>query len=954
MGEENMKKNKQCVLSMSTTFLLLFAFVAIVFTGGPVQPPVVTDTLFVGRDGWGPSHADPVRANDEKSQELIFNTYDRLITFGAEVESLGQPGITHEKFWEFLPSLATNVPNATEIDATFTQTSFVWTICVRNEEPYPFPIEEPICTWWEDAFVELQPTQPFNSYHITDWIDNGDGFLSPSDHIFMNDYRWAPTIPEEIYVKDCRWWHVVDVQDHGGGSIYLVLEYEASLDFDPANPECTWFESQILGMVYHINGWVDNNPGGLISEGDILYIEEFGIIPVEWEKIGSGWTLIPITKRTWHILNVYLDPPVTLDLHRFFYDFEIRTDPTINFVDETGAVVDVFDIHDAEYSFKRGLVQDQYASPMWKFYKPFFDQMNSDYWDTGNPADAIELAWLIEDTVEILSADPPILRINVGIPFKDESFKQILCGTWASIVSREFSTSIGCWDGNLFLDENHDCIPDWFQAVRHSSSPYDGPFALRYVGTGPYYVSLWAPVTDLVILRQNTLYWQGWPAPSPSWYGCLGYLTTIDIEYISNWDVRREMFTACQLDICDVPRCFMMQLLDPIDPDYMKTIDPAIVTIKNLPFLGLDAVAFEFTINPLSPYIYTGKFPDGIPTDFFSNLHVRRAFAYSWDHSRWLENFWYNEALCRETPDIWGLVPDYYTYSPDPPWTYDINYSLAAQELQSAFFDDISVWESGFRLGIVYPAGDETARVACQSIRDFFTILSDYNRPIEWPDFIIDVHEIGNCPEYLNQMENRELPIFVTHSKGEHFNADCFKRTFMHSQGELGQIQNYTSATLGPRTGLTKDVLIDLAVKTPDGPARANMYGDLDDIYVMDCPSFPIAQPFERKWLKYWVKGWYYNALYPSDYYYHLWKQNTCWYDISGPVRGIPDGVCNIRDINFLIQCFNAKRPWPYHQDPKWIHGTYGAACPDPYGDATCNIRDVNGAVRHFLHQNQP
>jgi peptide/nickel transport system substrate-binding protein len=934
------KRAREFALLLLMAVLLLSAFIQNGLPGGPAQPPVQTDTLYVGHDGWGPSHADPVRANDEKSRELIFNAYDRLITFGAEVECLGQPGITHEKYWEFLPSLATNVPDPTEINEVFTETSFTWTIYVRPEEPLPPNwLLSPICTWWEDDLA-----QPFNSYHITNWIDEfGDGMLSPFDYILMNDYWWAPTIPEEVYVKDCRWWQVVDIISMG--EPYLILRYETTMDL--------WLENvDTPGIYYQFNGWVDNNPDGLIGFCDVVYMEEFEMVPVEWEIAGIGWTLLPRTKRTWHVLDVDPVAPSTWFLHRFYYDFEIRTDPAVYFVDETGAVVDVFDIYDAEYSFKRGLVQDQYASPMWKFYKPFFDQMNSDYWATGNPVDAIELAWLIEDAVEIISTYPPILRINVGIPFKDESFKQILCGTWASIVSREFSTSIGCWDGNLFLDENHDCIPDWFQTVRHSSSPYDGPFALRYVGTGPYYVSLWAPVMNLVILSQNTLYWQGWPAPSPSWYGCLGYLTTIDIEYISDWDVRREMFTACQLDICDVPRPYMSQLLDPADSNYVNTLFPEIKTIKNiLPALTLDSVLFTFAVDPSSPCIYTGTFPDGIPPNFFSDPLIRKAFAYSFNYAPYLSDCWNNEALRRETPDIYGLVPDYYTYGPDPPWTYNYNLAMAGTMLSTSL---TGVWASGFRLAIAYPAGNEEARIACEMISNAFAVLSmDPGRLPGAPPFVIDIME-RESPTFLSDFENGMYPICIMPYQANYADADSFKRTFMHSDGYLAKVQSYTSTTAGPQTGLLKDQLIDLAVKTPDGPERATLYGDLDFIYVTDCPSFPIAQPYERKWLKYWVKGWYYNALYPSDYYYHLWKHNTCWGDISGPVRGIPDGICNIRDINFIVQCFNARAPRPYVQYPGWVHGTYGAACADVYSDRIVNIRDVSFVVRHFLHGAQP
>jgi hypothetical protein len=189
--------------------------------------------------------------------------------------------------------------------------------------------------------------------------------------------------------------------------------------------------------------------------------------------------------------------------------------------------------------------------------------------------------------------------------------------------------------------------------------------------------------------------------------------------------------------------------------------------------------------------------------------------------------------------------------------------------------------------------------------------------------------------------------------KANYADADVFKREFMHSYGSFAYPQNYTDRngwmTQGPRTGLTKDVLIDLAVKTPDGPERAEMYADLDDIYITDCPSLPIAQPLERKWLKYWTRGWYYNALYPSDYYYKLFKMNTCWADISGPILGKPDGVCNMRDIGYIAGHFGA-----HAYDLRWYPGAYGCGGCDVYGDRKIDMRDLSFACRHFGHGAEP
>jgi len=898
--------------------------------------------------------------------------------FGEPVTNQWGTWDVQEQYWAFSPCLATNVPDRAEVLMDSTNMSFIWTIVIRNETTVPFDmrgLKNTTCTWWEDDVPEV--SSPFNSYHITNWIDsNNDTITNPSDYLFINDYWWAPTVPEEVALKGCGWWHVVGVTWTIDGDMIwrLTLEYVSKTFFDPTDPECTWFRSLIgpvEGNVYHINGWVDNNADGEAGYCDVIYLEEYENVTMPW-----GWTLLPMTKRTWHVLGVEYGSTVVLHLHRFYYDFQIRTtDPSGNpiyFVDAGGNIVDVFDIHDVEYSLKRGLVQDQYGSPMWKFYKPLFDQMNSDFWDTGDPTDAIELAYLIEDAIEIVSLDPPVLRINMGVPFPDTAFKQIMCGTWASIVSREYSLSIGCWGDNVFFDVNQNCYPDWFEYGsttvvwwRHiHDSPYD--ILKAYCGTGPYRVVVFDEIARLVVLERNAIYWRGWPASCR-----VGYLEYIDIEYVPDLETLLQAFVACQIDICEVPRSLMMMLLDPADPARMTTLYPEIKTIKNLaPVLQLEAIFYTFTLNPESPAIYTGSFPNGIPYNFFNNTHVRRAFSYTFNHSRYLRDAWLGEAICRETPDIYCLTPDYYTYGPDPPWTYDVNITNVIEELQAAMFTQLnetsgsiethSIWDwGGFRMGAYCCTGNPAHQLIIEQMREIF----NYINAAYGKSFIVESPQLVDWPTYLEMLENSMMPFWIVMSgKANYADADIFKREFMHSWGDFAYFQNYTEwngwcGTLGPQTGLTKDMLIDLAVKTPDGPERARMYADLDDIFVMDCPSLPIAQPVERKWLKYWVRGWYYNALYPSDYYYKLFKMNTCWADVTGVIPGKPDGVCSMRDIGYIAGHFGAVAPNPHRAvpyDPKWAPGTYGCGGCDLYGDRKIDMRDIGFACAHFGDTTEP
>jgi ABC-type transport system substrate-binding protein len=290
-----------------------------------------------------------------------------------------------------------------------------------------------------------------------------------------------------------------------------------------------------------------------------------------------------------------------------------------------------------------------------------------------------------------------------------------------------------------------------------------------------------------------------------------------------------------------------------------------------------------------------------------------------------------------------------------------MNFTSAEAELKAAYFGGQNVWDTGFTLTWAYTGGASPSRIICEIIRDFFfNTLSTYDGRTG-PPFTINVAS-SDWSTYLNYIRDFKLPLFEIDWLADFADAENFLRPYMQSDGVDGYFagfQNYTldngwNSTRGANyPSLDKDQLIDLALVTPDGPDRAKMYADLENIYMNDCPSFPICQPYIRRWCQYWVKGWYYNALYPSSYFYTMWKQDDCWFDVNGPTMGVSDGIVNMRDIQYLILRFNAKASVPEKPlDSKWV-GVYGAnGAVDPYGDRVCNMRDIQGAILHFGHQN--
>jgi len=804
--------------------------------------------------------------------------------------------------------------------------------------------------------------------------DPAQAYDTASGELLFNTYETLIQMGEDVSGLDVKeqYWAFEPLLATNVPIRHEVIMTFPDTGINPTDPYCYWFTGAIVtppefavNPWYHICGWVDNNPDEVLGPSDVLYIGEY--LAKEGEMV---------TCRTWQVLDFV--PGVSVTVHHYYYDFNIRTDPVIYFVDNTGAIVGTFDIEDVEYTYERDLVFDMWHGPTWMFYKPLFDQMNSDWWgeDTsGNPAEAWCLAYLIEDAFEQFG---DTLRINLGIAFPDIAFKQILTQMWGSILDKGWCIDKGLWDGNLFADANTNGWPDWFESfadggwrhVDYTEDPIDVVDPTSYAGTGPYRVVVTSEGTGIVVLERNELYWQGWPAR-----GVKSFLERVQIEYIADWATRREAFKACQLDVCAVPRGNILELLDPLDLARMRVgwgdpfvAHPEIITIKNIsPTLAIDAIHFVFNCSNADGDLFTGTFPGGAPGDFFYNLNVRKAFAYALNRSKFLAEAWLGEAICRETVNPFGMSPDYYCYSPDPPWTYTKDLNMMKTLLEAAMFTQLnttsqqiethSLWAwGGFHIKMYYNAGNEPRRIACEFIKDSFIELNNmYGK-----SFLIDL--VGaNWSVILAKLWASTAPTYTIGWLADFADPDNFVRPYMHSYGDFSYFQKYWVsngwATPGPRTGLNKDLLIDLGIKTPDGPEREAMYKDLDDIYIADCPSIPMAQALGRRWQKYWYKGWYYDALYPSSYYYKHYKEDACWADVTGPTIGVPDGVCNMRDIGYIAARFGAKAPDPSKvppYDPKWAPGQYGCSGADVYGDRKVDMRDIGLACAHFGHKNKP
>ena len=467
---------------------------------------------------------------------------------------------------------------------------------------------------------------------------------------------------------------------------------------------------------------------------------------------------------------------------------------------------------DVEYSIERAMVQDRDGGPVWMFLEPLLGIYCTRDFNLSDPEVAKQVGHMIDDAVES-NATHVIFHLKMPYP----PFMQILAQSWASIVDKEWCIEQGDWPGWV----------DYVQWVKYNN-PEVPPLQEKMMGTGPFKLERWEHGVEVVLVR-NDNYWRE-PAK----------IKRAIIKTIPEWSTRKLMFLAGDADIVYVPR------------EHIKEIEgvPGIRYVKDLPTLVCSpALFFTFHIDPESPYIGSGKLDgNGIPPDFFTDINVRKAFAYAFDYDTFIKDAYLGEAIRPANPIIKGLP----FYDPNDP-KYEFDLEKAEEYFKKAY--DGKLWEVGFYLEIVYNAGNIPRKTAAEILKHNIESLNPkfkvYVRAIEWPTM-------------LRAMVKGQLPVFLIGWLADYPDPHNFVHPFMHSAGAFAAWQGYKNPEV--------DALIEEGIRTLDPAKRNEIYRELARIYYEDVPSVPLAQPTGRHYERDWVQGWYYNPIHPGIYFYVLWK----------------------------------------------------------------------------------
>ena len=497
---------------------------------------------------------------------------------------------------------------------------------------------------------------------------------------------------------------------------------------------------------------------------------------------------------------------------------------------------DILTPEDVAYSIKRSLVFDRAGGPTWMLFEPLLATSNieeiavkvakvknySDMFEGGDPRGELKSEYkeamvkVYTDYVDkVISIDGN--KVIFHLAQTHGPFLNLVShpGAWTSIINKKWSIEQGAWDGKA---------DTWWKY--HDPECVKDPLYKIVNGTGPFVLKKWIP-EEVVMLERFDDYWQG-PAK----------VKNVQQKNITEWTTRKLMLQNGDADIVYVPTQYLSEV---------KGLE-GVRVIENLPRLTNVAFMWPWTINAKgNTYIGSGKLDgEGIPPDFFSDIHVRRGFCYLFPYDIFISKIMKGQAIRIPGPIVKPLLG----FSDDPSLFYNFSLLNAKKEFEQAW--DGQLWEKGFKFTIFYCEGADFDKAACDMIATYAKMLN--------PKFKIT--SVGlQWSALLAAYLTEKLPMFIWEWNVDYPDPHNWIPVFIGSKGFYG---GYFGKAYREFAEKNVDPLIMKALKETDSEKRAALYKELTQIAHDQAISIYLYQPAGNRVERTWIKGWYFNPMIAS------------------------------------------------------------------------------------------
>ncbi|MDD4363157.1 MAG: ABC transporter substrate-binding protein, partial [Atribacterota bacterium] len=359
---------------------------------------------------------------------------------------------------------------------------------------------------------------------------------------------------------------------------------------------------------------------------------------------------------------------------------------------------------DIEYSFERGMIFDRAGGPMWMILEPLLgiisiEELAVELTGVESYADMFVDGELKEEYKDALiqvftdyvdkavEVDGDRIIFHLSQPYAP--FLNILAhgGAWSAVINKDWSIEQGAWDGK----------PDtWWNY--HDPRNEEDPLYNITNGTGPFKLTRWVP-EETVMLERFEDHWRG-PAK----------LKEVVYQYVNEWTTRKLMLQNGDADMVYVPVTNIKEV---------ENMD-GVELITGLATLANAVAHMPWTLNAEgNANLGSGKLDgNGIPPDFFSDIHVRKGFSYLFPYSVNIEKSMHGLAIRNPGPIPQGLLG----YSDDSELFYNFDLLAAKEEFKKAW--DGELWEKGFKFNIFYNEGNDVRKAVCDMIATYARIVN--------------------------------------------------------------------------------------------------------------------------------------------------------------------------------------------------------------------------------------
>jgi peptide/nickel transport system substrate-binding protein len=486
---------------------------------------------------------------------------------------------------------------------------------------------------------------------------------------------------------------------------------------------------------------------------------------------------------------------------------------------------------DVEYSLERTMIQDRSGGPSWMLLEPFTGY--------GSITNLVTAVAGVEEYSETTSADrvatfnsyiDPAVEVKgqsviLNLPDPYPPIMNILAHSsyWSSIMDKQWVAEQGGWPGTA------ETWPEYHNPGGGSAAEKSPLYDVAN-GTGPFKLDRWEPGQEAVLSRFEG-YWRE-PAE----------LESFVLQKTQEWGTRRLSLVNGEADIVYMP----LQYIDQVQGAKGVTVQTKLPTIQMNP-----AAFFTQDVKTENnEYVGSGSWGDGIPSNFFNDVKVRKAFNYAFQYEAFIEQVLQGYGYKTNGPVPKNMQP----YYNDELEMYSYNLDKAEELLKEAH--DGELWAKGFEFTILYNSGNESRKTAADIFEANIEKLND--------KFEINVRSV-DWSTYLDMMVQERTPLFLIGWIADFPDPHNFVTPFMASDGTFSGWQGEGMHELAVQK---YDPLIEEAMATVDEQERKEIYYELQKLAHEDAIDVWLPQAQGIRVMRSWVQNAPFNPMYSDSWSY--------------------------------------------------------------------------------------